>query len=243
MTETHTAQLFNLSSLIFVGSIVPFTLFLIYVILNSPVATPILRIWAEQAFKNKNYRRAAPLYKKLDFFQAQLEGDIYLKKSALAYELAGSIQEALEAYRKAQEWPKVGQLLTELGKIEQAKEVYLENGLFQRLALLYEQEKNYLAAGKIYADQLQARHKAELALRRALDDSNPEVFLEARLLLVLLYVHMERFDEAQEQFQAANAVLESSVQYQEFPILIRLRDKAQFMLQNRQPKGPDLPQT
>lgn len=214
-------------------AISPFVILLGYIIFNSPLAAPLYRSLAERHFKKKKYLPAAKLYQKLHHFQEHLEGLVYAKKAALAYEMAGSIQEALESYRRAQDWPKVGQLLVELGKIEQARELYREQGLHQRLALLYEQENQYLEAGQIYLFELKSLHKANSCLRRACDSSDPERRLQAHLHLSQVHLGLKRLSEARAEFELADREINSSPQFQEFPDLLQLRAQVQLQVERQ----------
>lgn len=223
MDSQNMAMLVNVSMFLLLLSALPVGIFAAYVVLNSPLATPLVRWRAEKAFRKQNYALAAKLYTQLQHWQEHLEGHVYARKAAQSLEMAGSLREALEHYRLAEDWPKVGQLLQETGQLEEAKAVYREHQLFARLVLCYELENDFLQAGLLYEQELDKRHKAEQNYKKALNDKDPEVRLSAQLYLVRLYLATERAEEARSLFAQVDQEMNSSVQFQEFPELQVLR--------------------
>lgn len=230
MDSQNMAALVNVSMFLLILSALPFLAFVGYVVLNSPLATPLVRWRAENAFRKQNYALAAKLYTQLQHWQEHLEGHVYARKAAQSLEMAGSLREALEHYRLAEDWPKVGQLLQETGQMAEAKAVYLEHQLFARLVLCYEQENAFLQAGLLYEQELDKRHKAEQSYKKALNDKDPEVRLSAQLHLVRLYLATERAEEARSLFAEVDQEMNSSAQFQEFPELQALRARVGTLL-------------
>lgn len=223
MDSNNMAALVNVSMFLLLLSAIPFLAFVGYIAFNSPLSAPLVRRRADKAFRKQNYALAARLYTTLQDWQEHLEGNIYARKAAQSLEMIGSLREAIEHYRRAEDWAKVGQLLQETGQHEEAKQVYLAHQLFARLVLCYEQENNFLAAGRLYEEVLDKRHRAEQSYKKALSDRNPEVRLSAQLYLVRIYQTSERLSEAQALFAQVEQEMDSSAQFQEFPDLQALR--------------------
>jgi len=230
MNGDQFAFLINSSMVLLIASVIPLLAFFAYIVLNSPIATPLVRARAERAFKRQKYALAAKLFLKLQDWQHILEGNVYARKAAQSLEMTGSIKQAIECYRWAEDWPKVGQLLQETGQLEEAKQVYSEHQLFARLALCYEQEGKFLEVGKLYEQELDNLHKAEQHYKKAASNPDPESYLQARLFLARLYVKMQRQEEAQSLLEQVNSEMDASAQYQEFPELQALRAEVSKLL-------------
>lgn len=201
-----------------------------YIILNSPMGAPVFRWLADSAFKKKNYLRAAERYAKLHELQVLMEGNIYARKAALSMELGGNLREAQRWYEKADDWVKVGQLLLESGKREQAIEIFKLHDLPARLAHCYEQSDDFLNAGEVYEFQLNNLRKAEQHYKRAANSQDRETFLHAKLRLARVYHQLERPEDAQSAYAEASREIESSVQYQEFPDLLALQAEVRSLI-------------
>lgn len=226
----QTAQAVNLGFYLILACSLPLIGFFVYIVVNSPIFAPVFRILAAQAMKHKKYAWAAKFYSKLHFFQHEIEGLKYAKLAAQAYEFNGDLRKAQESYREAEEWPKLGQMLIEAGKMEQAKELFLEQQLFSRLAQVYELEEDDYQAAQVYHFQLNNLHKAESAYRRAMRASDTEVRLSAQLQLARLYHQRQRRKEAQALLQESLDEINSSPQFQEFPELLKIRDQVMLQL-------------
>lgn len=226
----QTAQAVNVSLLLIILCSLPLFAFFIYIIVNSPVFTPVYKKWADRAMKKKKYAQAAKLYMKLHFFQHQLEGLKYARAAAQAYELNGNLSQAQDAYREAEEWAKLGQMLIESGKFAQAIELFQEHQLYTRLAQAYELQEDFLMAGKIHHHELNNLHKAESFYKRAQRHKDTETRLSAQLFLSLLFHQMNRSDESQEILSETESEINSNPQFQEFPDLLKLRERILFQI-------------
>lgn len=227
--EKHYAELSNMAMLLLFASVLPFLGFFGYILFKSPVFSWVHHFRAERAFASKRYAKAAKLYDRLHDFESIRLGNVYAKKAALSYELCGQLRLARDWYAKAQDFHKVGTLLVEQGKVEEAIALYQEENLPQRLAQLYEDQENYLEAAKVYQDLKQSR-KQENLYRKAMIKGDDAMAQEARLLLAQLYTQQQRTEEARRFFDEASAAMAHSDAYDHLGDLLTLRDQVEFNL-------------
>lgn len=227
--ERYYAELSNMAMLLLFASILPFIGFFAYVALKSPLLSPLHHWRAERAFAAKRYAQAAKIYDLLHDFEAIRQGNVYAKKAALSYELSGQLRLARDWYAKAQEHHKVGALLVEQGKVEEAIALYQAENLPQRLAQLYEDQERYLEAARIYQNLKQTR-KQEALYRKAMIKGDEAMAQEARLLLAQHYTQQQRIEEARRFFNEASTALAESNAYDHLPHLLSLRDQVEFGL-------------
>lgn len=204
---------------------------LVYVLINSPMGSPVFRRLADSAFKRKNYLKAAQLYTKLHDLQVLMEGNVYARKAALSLELGGNLREAQRWYEKADDWAKVGQLMLEAGHRVQAIEVFKAHDLPARLALCYEQGNDHVNAGEVYELQLNNLRKAEQHYKKAAASTDRETYLQAKLRLARVYHQLKRAEDSQIALDEVSREISSSAQYQEFPELLALHRSVEQLLQ------------
>lgn len=231
MNQAQMASLINISALFVVLPMLALIGAIIYIVLNSPIGAPWFRWRAESHFKAKRFEKAAKAYEKLHHMQELVEGPVYGRKAALSHEMSGKLREAIRWYERSEDWPKMGQLLMEAGDHARAAEVFEAHDLPARLALCYEEQENYIAAGEVYELRLHNFHRAEQQYRRAGLSTDPETTLKARLLLARVQHQLGRREEAQSAFAVVHQELDSSVQYQEFPELQALRTEVRQLLE------------
>lgn len=233
--EKHFAELSNISMILLVFSMLPFLGLFAYILIKSPVFSPVHHWRAERAFAQKNYAKAARLFDRLHDFEALRHGNIYAKKAALSYEMAGQLRLARDWYIKAQDFSKVGALLVESGKVDEAIELYQTENLPQRLAQLYEDQERFVEAAQVYRSLRQPR-KQENMYRKAMIKGDDAKIQEARLLLAQLYLEQKRIDEARRFFSEASEAMADSDAYDHLAALLQLRDQVEFLLLRAQ--GP-----
>lgn len=233
--EKQFAELSNLSMLLLVFSVLPFLGFFGYILFKSPVLSPLHHWRAERAFAAKDYPKAARLFDRLHDFEALRQGNIYAKKAALSYELSGQLRLARDWYAKAQDFSKVGALLVESGKVNDAIALYQSENLPQRLAQLYEDQERFVEAAQVYRDLKQAR-KQENMYRKAMIKGDDAKAQEARLLLAQLFIEQKRLEEARRFFAEASEAMASTDAYDQLSGLLQLRDQIEFSLLRAQ--GP-----
>ncbi len=227
MNPQNVGSAVNLSMALLFISFVPLALFVGYIVINSPIGTPIFKALAERHFQKKRYAKAAKAYIKLHDLQVQLEGPVYARKAALSLEFSGNLREARRWYEKSEDWAKLGQLSLEAGETQAALDIFVEHQLYPRMTQVYELKEQWIEAGDIYWEQLQNAHKAENAFRRASHSTDPETKITAELKLASLYHQMKRKEEAQALLERAQAQLQSSPQFVEFPELLALHETVQ----------------
>lgn len=227
--EKHFAELSNIAMILLVLSVMPLLAFFGYVVFKSPVFSFVHHWRAEKAFAQKNYTKAAQLYDRLHDFESIRQGNIYARKAALSYELSGQLRLARDWYIKAQDFSKVGALLVEAGKIEEAIALYQEENLPQRLAQLYEDQESFVDAAQVYKLLRQPR-KQENMYRRAMIKGDDASVQEAKLLLAQLYLEQKRTEEAQRFFDEANTAMAESSAYDHLSALLKLRDQVELLL-------------
>jgi tetratricopeptide (TPR) repeat protein len=227
--EKYYAELSNIALLLLFASVLPFLGLFAYIVFKSPVFSPVHHWRAERAFRAKRYARAAKLYERLHDFESLRLGNVYAKKAALSYELSGQLRLARDWYVKAQDFNKVGALLIEQGKTEEAIALYTTENMPQRLAQLYEDQERYIDAAKVYQDLKQFR-KQENLYRKAVIKGDEAVAHKARLLLAQLYTQQQRIEEARRFFDEASAALAHSDAYDHLSELLTLRDQVEFGL-------------
>ncbi len=224
------AELSNLSMILLVVSILPFMGFFAYVLLRSPLFSPVYVWRAKRAYKKKSYARAAKLYERLHDLEGVRKGNMYAKKAAQSHELAGQLRVARDWYAKAADYNKVGALMVEAGQIEDAIALYQQEKMPQRLALLYENQESFLEAAAIYRELKQPR-KEESMYRKATFKGDPAGAQEAKLHLARLYHQLQRVEESRRFFEEASAAIENEPALQQSSKLLKLRDDVAFLLQ------------
>lgn len=207
--QQYAASLLNASAILIVLPLVLLFLAITAFLLFSPLGTPLFKLLAARALQNKNYPMAARLYERIYHWQELMPGsDVYAKQAAFAWEQAGDLRQALSFYQKGEDWGKVGQLLTEMGKMEQAIEVFREHKLPARLAFCYEQTGHFWGAGELYELELDNHHKAQRFYEKALqqDDLLPLDRIRVRLLMARASFRLGKKEESQSHFEMAEAL-------------------------------------
>lgn len=230
LNPQQASSLINISALLLIGPMVILIGLIAYVLINSPLGAPLFKPMAEQAFRKKQYAKAAKLYIKLNDLLELMEGSQYARKAAQCFELGGNLREALRWYEKADDWTRVGQLLMEAGDYDKAAEVFAAHQLPAKLAHCYEQSEDFLRAGDVYEFQLKNLHKAEFNYKKAAGSPDKETLLEAKLRLARVYHRLTRSEDARGAFDDASREIASSPQYQEFPDLLNLQRDVRDLL-------------
>jgi tetratricopeptide (TPR) repeat protein len=207
--QQQMASLINLSSILIILPLLFLALVIIGFILFSPMGTPVFKSLAAWALKNKNYPLAARLFSRLYHWHEIVGGEVYARQAGAAWEQAGDLREALFFYQKGEDWPKVGQLLMETGRPEQAIEVFREHKLPARLAFCYEQMDNFLGAGELYELELDNHHKALRFYDKALQQEHLSALdrIRVRLLMARTSFRLGKKEESLGHFEFADAML------------------------------------
>lgn len=165
-------SLFNTSALLFLMSMLIIFIIVSFFILNSPLANPIYRLLADITFKQKKYAFSLKCYKKLfDLNEFLGNSSQYANKTALCHEHLGNFEQAINWYKKTENWAKVGQLNLDIGHLEEAIPYFSKLKNYNRLAHCYELLEDYHQVGLIYLEQLNNKRKAFQYFEKALPET------------------------------------------------------------------------
>ncbi|MBT9548756.1 MAG: hypothetical protein IV090_25405 [Candidatus Sericytochromatia bacterium] len=208
--QQHAATLINASAILIIFPLLLLLSAIMGLLLFSPLGTPLFKLLAARAMQKKNYAFAARLYERIYHWQELMEGaDVYAKQAAFAWEQVGDLRQALAFSQKGEDWAKVGQLLIEMGKMEQAIEVFREHNLPARLAFCYEQTGHFWGAGELYELELDNHHKAMRFYEKSLqqDTLSPLDRIRVRLLMARTAFRLGKKEESLSHFEMAEALL------------------------------------
>lgn len=211
--QQHAASLLNLSAVLIFLPLLLLAAVIAAFLLFSPLGTPLFKSLAAWALQKKNYPLAARLYQRIYHWQELIPGaEVYAKQAAFALEQAGDLRLALSFYEKGEDWAKVGQLLIEMGKMEQAIAIFREHKLPARLAFCYEQSGHFWGAGELYELELDNLHKASRFYEKALlqDELPPLDRVRVRLLMARAAFRLGKKEESLSHYEMAEALLAKS---------------------------------
>jgi len=234
------ASILNFSALMF---FVPFSLLVLLVLgflIYSPLGTPLFKSLAAWCLSKKKYAESAWLYSRVYHWQELMEGSsVFARQAAFAYEQAGNLRLSLEFYEKGEDWNKVGQLLMEMGKTEQALALFKEKKLPARLAFYYEQNENYLGAGELYELELNNSHKALRFYEKGLQQEKlpPLERIRARFLLARVCFHLDKKEESYTHYGMAETLISRLDAPLEDMHVLALERAVQALFKNPKPQS------
>jgi tetratricopeptide (TPR) repeat protein len=213
MKGQQLVSLANFSAAMF---LVPFSLLVTLVVLfllMSPLGSPLFKIIAAWAMRQKYHALAARMYVRLYDWHELTGGETFARQAAWAFEQAGDFRRALEFYEKGEDWAKLGQLLLETGQLEKAVSIFQAYNMPARLAFCYEQAGNYLAAGEIYERELGNTLKALRFYEKALqqDELTLANRIRVRLMMARAFHHLDKPDEYQLNLKLAERLWDHSL--------------------------------